>query len=249
MRDVVLINRHFRDLNPLSVGEEYCASGHRFGPAVRNYTLIHFVLKGQGTFIRENRSYAVHAGEAFVIRPEEVTTYMADESDPWYYQWVGFDGELSARFAQLPPVLTYSKNWTEDMLSASENDGMLEYRIAALLFGMCTEFFAVQKPQNHYVRRVKNYIDTLYMQPLRVEEIADKMNLDRRYLSRLFKTKTGETIQEYLIRVRIEEAKRRLSAGASVAEAAQLSGYEDICNFSKMFKRITGVTPKNWRNI
>ena len=129
------------------------------------------------------------------------------------------------------------------MLNACEGDGMGEYRIAALLFEMYAELFATQKPQNHYVRRVKNYINALYMQPLRVEEIAEKLNLDRRYLSRLFKEKTGITVQEYLIEVRLNEAKKQLENGSSVSQAAQLSGYEDVCNFSKMFKARFGISP------
>ncbi len=247
MKDLVLVNRHFHDLNPLIVGEEHCEPGHHYGPSVRNYTLIHFVVTGEGTFTRGGVTYHLGAGEAFIIRPNEVTTYVADEKNPWYYQWVGFDGALTANFEGLPPVVHYSQNWVEKMLEAYENDGMYEYHIAALLFEMCTEFFADQKPQNHYVRRVKNYINTLYMQHIRVEEIADKMNLDRRYLSRLFKEKTGLSVQEYLIAVRMNEAKKHLESGASVARAAQLAGYEDVCNFSKMFKRTFGVSPGNWK--
>ena len=81
-----------------------------------------------------------------------------------------------------------------------------------------------------------------------MEEISEKMNLDRRYLSRLFKEKTGQTIQEYLISVRMEAAKKQLARGASVAEAAQLCGYDDACNFSKMFKRLFGISPGKWKS-
>ena len=248
MRHTTLVNRHFFDLNPLIIGEEECAPGHQYGPAVRNYTLLHFVVKGKGYFQRNGITYSLCAGQAFVIRPEELTTYYADLEDPWYYQWIGFDGALADRFSALPPVLSYSTNWVEKMLILDNRNGMIEYRIASLLFEMCAELFAVDKPQNHYVRRVKNYINTLYMQPIRVEEIAEKMNLDRRYLSRLFKEKTMKTVQEYLIDVRIGEAKKQLERGASVSEAAHLSGYEDVCNFSKMFKRITGISPKDWKD-
>ena len=247
MRDITLLNRSFADLNPLIIGEEECEPAHQYGPAVRNYTLLHFVVRGKGYFQRDGVTYPVSGGQVFVIRPDEVTTYFADESDPWYYQWIGFDGSLAKRFASLSPVFSYTTNWVEKMLAIDPNQGMVEYRVASLLFEMYAEIFAADKPQNHYVKRVKNYIDALYMQPLRVEEIADKMNLDRRYLSRLFKSRTGKTVQEYLIDVRINEAKKQLERGASVAEAAQLSGYDDVCNFSKMFKRITGISPKSWR--
>ena len=90
------------------------------------------------------------------------------------------------------------------------------------------------------------------MQPLRVEQIAEEMNLDRRYLSRLFKEKTGQTVQEYLISVRMEEAKRRLEQGFSVEETAQLCGYEDALYFSRVFKKHFGCAPtaytKNYKN-
>ncbi len=247
MRDFALIDRHFGDLNPLILGEERCAPGHTFGPAVREYTLIHFVTSGKGTFWRDGVAHPVQAGEAFVIRPGEVTTYSADRDAPWSYQWVGFTGSLTARFATLPAVLSYRRNWAEEMLSIYENDGVGEWRVASLLFGMCAEFFAVPKPQNHYVRRVQTYIDTLYMQPIRVESIAEQMNLDRRYLSRLFKQKTGRTIRDYIIEVRMSAAKRQLEQGATVAEAAMRAGYEDVCNFSKLFKRVTGISPGHWK--
>ncbi len=245
--DVPLINRGFHELNPLLVGEQVCAAGHRYGPAMRHYTLIHFVASGEGVFCRGGEQYTVRKGEAFVILPDEVTLYYASEEDPWTYRWVGFDGALSARFSELSPVFSCSRGWGEEMIAALENDGMSEYRIASLLFQLYADLFSSEKPNNHYVRRVKNLINTLYMQDLRVEEIAEKMNLDRRYLSRLFKEKTGQTVQEYLIGVRMEAAKKQLLRGASVWEAAKLSGYEDVCNFSKMFKRCVGVSPGNWK--
>ena len=247
VNDIALVNRGFKDLNPRVLGEEQCVAAHRYGPAIRPYTLIHFVIKGCGTYEKGGVEYQVHAGEAFIILPGEVTVYHASETDPWHYQWIGFDGSLSTRFAELPPVIRYAQNWAGEMLQCDENDGMLEYKTTALLFGMYGEFFASQKHSNHYVRRVKNYIQAMYMQQVRVERIAQIMNLDRRYLSRLFKEKTGQSIQDYLISVRIEAAQKHLKNGASVAEAAQLCGYDDVCNFSKMFKRLTGLSPGQWR--
>ena len=246
MRDIALINRNFHELNPLIIGEEECESGHTYGPAMRSYTLIHFVTDGEGVFHRGGKAYTVHAGEAFLILPDEITVYSASDAHPLKYQWVGFDGSLTQRFQTVPPVFSYSRNWAQEMLDCYENDGVGEYRIASLLLQMYAELFAAKNPKNHYVRKVKDYINAMYMQELRVEEIAERMNLDRRYLSRLFKEKTGQTVQEYLIFVRMEAAKKQLARGSSVAQAAKLCGYEDVCNFSKMFKRVTGISPGKW---
>ena len=113
---------------------------------------------------------------------------------------------------------------------------------------MYAEFFASQKHSNHYIKRVKNYVQTMYMHPLRVENIAQMVNLDRRYLSRVFKERVGCSIQEYIIEVRMEQAKQHLERGVTVAQTAQLCGYDDVSNFSKMFKKYTGMTPTEFTN-
>ena len=81
------------------------------------------------------------------------------------------------------------------------------------------------------------------MRSIRIDDIAKQLNLDRRYLTRLFKEKTGQSIQEYLIQVRLEEAAHCLQSGYSVNDTATLCGYEDVSNFSKMFKKRYGISP------
>ena len=246
-KDFVLMNRHFGELNPLAIGHEHCAEGHSFGPYVRKYVLIHYIVSGKGTVEKNGRIYSVKAGEAFIILPEEIVTYRADNADPWYYVWVGFDGSLAARFAELPAVLPFPSDPMLQIVTI-EDTPMREYRIAGILFALYADLFEGRAHKHHYVRRVEDYIRTLYMQPLRVEEIAKKMNLDRRYLSRIFKAKTGMTIQDYIVTVRMEEAKARLAQGLSIEETALFCGYEDSSNFSKMFKRKFGISPLYWKN-
>jgi YesN/AraC family two-component response regulator len=182
-----------------------------------------------------------------LILPNEITTYSASKTDPWHYRWIGFDGALSESFTALPPVFSYSTDWAKEMLEANHEGGVFEYIIAAKLFLMYAEFFADKKHKNDYVSTVIDYISALYMQEIRVEDIAKKMNLDRRYLSRIFKQRTGKSIQEHLISVRMDEAKKLLKSGHSVIGAAKLCGYDDVCNFSKMFKKSVGVSPGKWK--
>ena len=74
MRDIALVNRGFSDLNPLILGEEQCRPHHSYGPAVRQYTLIHFVISGNGVLEKGGNKYPVSAGQAFIILPGEITT-------------------------------------------------------------------------------------------------------------------------------------------------------------------------------
>lgn len=246
--EILLTNRNFCDLNPLIAGEEMCVPHHSFGPAVRNHTLIHYVLHGSGTFYARGEVYRVHAGQAFLILPDEVTTYVADDDDPWHYRWIGFDGALSKRFVELPPVFSLPETLFSRIVALATHPATAEYLLAGELFSLYAHLFAAKPHTNGYVRRVENYILSNYMHPIRIAQIAADLNLDRRYLSRIFKEDKGVSIQEYLVRVRIGEAERFLLRGCSVREAAQLSGFEDVSNFWKLFKKKTGKTPASVRN-
>ena len=245
-KEILLTNLRLHDLNPLLVGSEECSSGHRYGPAVRSYTLLHYVVSGKGYFHRNGQRFTVKRGEIFRILPGEVTLYEADQSDPWSYRWIGFDGNLSHSFASLPPVFAVSEGGAH-CFRFDDCDGCApEYRVAAKLFRLYGEIFG-DSPKTDYVRRIKDYVEASYMLPLRVEEMAERMHLDRRYLSRVFRERTGQTVQDYILSVRMAEAMRYLSQGLSVAETAERCGYSDGFLFSKMFKRRIGVSPANWK--
>ena len=242
-RNLFLTDRGLRDLNPVDAGEEVCKSGKSFGPHTRKYTLIHYVLRGKGTLYARGKAFPVEAGQAFLILPGEITTYTADTADPWHYCWIGFNGALSAQFATLPAVLDLPRELFSPILRTEPADSAPEYRLAAMLMTLYDRLFSGMKTENRHVMRVENYIRSNYMLPIRVEEIARLLNLNRRYLGRLFKEHTGKTVQEFLIDVRMEAAVNQLRGGSSVSEAAQLCGYEDVSNFSKMFKQRFGKSP------
>ena len=239
-----LTNLQLQELNPVIAGWQRCKSGHRFGPHIRSYTLLHYVLSGKGTLYIGQEKHPVKAGQVFVILPGQVTTYEADRDDPWYYCWVGFDGSLSRSFTSLSPVFSLEEKLFTDIFPA-ENAQNPEVWIAGGLYRLYAKLFAPPVEENSHVQKVKNFIRTGYMDDLTVEGIADSLGLDRRYLSRLFKAHTGCTVQEYLIRTRMEAADQYLRQGYSVQEAAALSGYRDVPNFSRMYKRRYGFAPKN----
>lgn len=241
--NLFLTNRHLQDINPLIAGEHICDPGYGVRPFTRKYTLIHYVIRGKGTLFARGQTFEVTAGQAFLIRTEELASYQADTVDPWHYRWVGFDGALSARFSELPAVFSLPEDIFRQIIRAGDDPSTAEYRIAAELLRLYARLFTKNSGDNRHVRRVENYIHAAYMLPIRVEDIANQLNLDRRYLSSLFKKKTGQSIQEYLISVRLEEAERHLRRGYSVKESANLVGFENVSNFSRTFKQHYGKSP------
>lgn len=91
-------------LRLLSVGRSDTLSSHKYGPAVRNYYLIHYILAGLGTFQTEQMTYRLHAGQGFLIEPGQETTYIADKNTPWSYIWIGFAGNFADQLMQQLPI-------------------------------------------------------------------------------------------------------------------------------------------------
>ena len=67
------------ELSFLFCGRQNCAPGDSVGPAVREHYLLHFCLSGRGVYQAQGRSYAIGPGEGFLILPDEVTSYQADQ--------------------------------------------------------------------------------------------------------------------------------------------------------------------------
>ena len=88
----VFQDERFVDLNLYQFGWERCEPLHSFGPHIRNHYLFHYIISGKGILHSNGNQYQLQAGMGFLIVPNEVTTYLADEHDPWEYAWIEFDG-------------------------------------------------------------------------------------------------------------------------------------------------------------
>lgn len=97
--------------------------------------------------------------------------------------------------------------------------------------------------------RICKLIDQAYNKDIDLAYIADKVGFNASYISKLFSREKGETIIDYLNRVRIDKAKMLLRdhPGLKVYEIAHLVGYGDKIYFQKLFKRTVGVTPLEYR--
>jgi AraC-like DNA-binding protein len=96
--------------------------------------------------------------------------------------------------------------------------------------------------------RVLSYIDRQWNQPLSLDELARVAALHPQSLSRFFRKHLGVTFQSYLIRFRISHAARKLiESDASVTEIALASGFENMANFHRHFRRAYGTSPSLYR--
>jgi hypothetical protein len=139
----IVVNKGYDGLNPVILGAESCKKGHAYGPAIRSYYLIHYVISGRGIFVSKGETHKVGAGEMFVIAPGEETFYKADDVTPWEYIWIGFTSD-SPLPLELAPKITCPEAQTifKDMLSCEKMEkGRSAYLSARLwdLFSVLLE--------------------------------------------------------------------------------------------------------------
>lgn len=243
MVEFALNNRNFKDLNPVIFGYQDCEPGHSFGPSIRAYYLIHYVVSGKGKLEAGGKIFCVGENQAFLIKPGETTRYEADKKEPWRYIWIGFTGRYAERLNPLENrVLSKKTRLFEEMKAAEWLGSTREEYLVGKLWCYLSLLFENGKKED-VTDRILNYIDFNYMYPVKVEEIAKMVNLERHYLSRVFRKKTGKSIKQVLTEKRLSEAENFLKNGHSVTETAALTGYGDMFRFSKAFKKANGISP------
>ncbi|MBO9596791.1 MAG: response regulator [Cohnella sp.] len=106
------------------------------------------------------------------------------------------------------------------------------------------------RQENRVIETVKAYIVQHYTEELELNRLAEEVYLTPSYLSKLFKTETGETITDFLISVRIGRAKDMLRDRSALKtyEIGEKVGYADPAYFNKVFKKVVGCTPKEYRD-
>lgn len=104
--------------------------------------------------------------------------------------------------------------------------------------------------ENGIVNQVCSFVLENVDMNISLSTVADKLFMNKTYISETFKQKTGVSFIEYLKTAKMERAKRLLTEGKlKTYEIAEKLGYRDIEYFSKLFKAYTGVTPTNFRII
>lgn len=246
MKSLIIENKNYKTLNVLTLGHQKCEPKHNYTYAYTDFYLIHYVVRGCGKVYYDGECYDVSKGEIFIIKPNGIYTYVADEKDPWEYIWISFRGELAGIFESLGVVEKFESNLFSEMLNAYNLESTRTEYLTGKAYEMISVLFENTRYHNDYVKTVSDYIKANYMLKLYVEDIADSLNINRRYLSRIFKDKKGVTIQQYIINYKIKKACDFLKRGFKVNETAAMIGYDDTFTFSKIFKKNMGCSPTEY---
>lgn len=98
-------------------------------------------------------------------------------------------------------------------------------------------------------QKMEKYISQNYCRKITLDDIAEELHANRSYLSRLYKSKKGVNLFDDILKLRIERAKEYIqNSDKKVYEISQAVGFEDTGYFSRVFKKYTGISPKEYKN-
>ena len=267
-------NENFIDLGMFQCGREACTPCHSFGPVTRNHYLFHYVLSGTGTLMADDakgitQTYSVRSGQGFLIFPEQITTYYADQHSPWEYSWIEFDGlrvkealSLSDFSLNHPIYHPHSKDLQEQMVKEMNYIISHPKESSFHLLGHLYLFFDYfiqsakstrltqsSKMSDYYIQEAIHYMEQNFQNDISIEEIAAVCGINRSYLGKIFRNSIGRSPQEFLMNYRMVKATELLKLTTlSIADIGTAVGYGNPLHFSRAFKNIYGVSPREWRN-
>lgn len=249
-----LVKAPGQSLAVIECGITICDHSHHTAPRVYPNYAIHFVLEGKGIYVVNNKSYKVCAGQGFLIEPDIVCSYTADNDKPWRYIYVVFDGNDSdtivhnAGLDQNFPIFNFDlkREFTNLLYSihyaCMENNSMgyeaIGYfnLVMSRLIRQNISSFQEYSSSEQYIEKAKNYVQQHYSYNITIQELAAHIGLDRTYLYRLFREKLNKSPSEYINDYRLKKAIEMMAnEQLTLSNIALSTGFYDYSYFSKQF--------------
>jgi AraC-like DNA-binding protein len=269
--DAALKHPVLRNLLPTEAGYFPKAARHRRERMTGgDQAIFIYCTKGRGWCNVDGRGHEVNPGELLVIPPDVPYAYGADDSRPWTISWVqALGANLGFFLAELgitaqSPVLSLGENprllalfhevlealggaaFSARLLYASQ---ALAHLLSAMIWRRC------ENGRSEPDVRQKIEQSVVYMQqhldkPLQVATLAALANLSPSHYAKLFKRRIGRAPIDYFIRLRMQQARHLLAdASLSVKEVAAALGYDDPFYFSRVFKSVNQVAPRDYPTL
>ena len=259
-----------------SIGHFSQQPDHRAARKTASDYLLIWVLGGKGFGKTRLQRADVSAGHLLSFPPKQQHAYGSDTQKPWDILWVHFGGKLASKYMQAieqygHPVafLGHDENLRgqfEDLMAAAMglehihqdtigNQDILTGQMLGALLGRII-YLLEQQTQNQTneqdyqlnITELRQYIHRNLTTPLTLQQMAESNHLSVTHFSRLFRRHFGTSPMHYIIEQRMARAAALLTETTSpISLVGNAVGYEDAYYFSRLFKRIIGMTPRDYR--
>ncbi len=256
-----------RDLYPLGIGHYRRAQGHQMMRDRHDDYLLIYCIDGLGALHYAEQTFTLSAGTLVLLPKGLPHQYHADASNPWTIYWVHFEGDQAQAFSdntglsRQEPVLNIGLqprliNDFEQLLQVRQSGYQLRPFIhAANQLRQILSSLALIRPYNTSrgsldIEQVHALMQTHIHEQLDLETLARSVNLSKFHFAKKYRELTGSTAINHFINLKIEHACQLLDIGQqSISEISYALGYEDTYYFSRLFKKVMGIAPTQYRKL
>jgi AraC-like DNA-binding protein len=230
--------------------------------------LFFIVLSGSGSLDYLDKTYELTAGDCVFLDCREGYAHHT-ERNLWQLKWVHFYGpNLNSIYEKYrergghpcfrPENLAAFISLLDDLYAIADSeefvkDMMLNEKLNALLTQLMRESWHPESSNRPNGKKqdlllVKEYLDSHYTEKISLDQLAEQFYINKFYLTRIFKEQFGVSLGNYLLGIRITRAKQRLRfTDDSLDAIGAACGMGDAAYFSRMFKKVEGITPGEYR--
>lgn len=228
----------------------------------RNDYYLLYMAEGSMTLEITGKKMSISAGQLIIIKPDILYSYYADTGENVQYLWIHFSGKnaeetvlnFDLSFNTVMNVGIHQRlfdSWKRMFFELLKKDKYFNISSCCILkeiFITFSRYLNDRESKQHFWKS-RFYIHEHFDSDISIRELAELENLGETRFRSEFKQSVGMTPKEYIIKLRIETACKLLTdSNASVSGAATLVGYQDAYYFSRIFKKKTGVSPKQYKN-
>ena len=271
---IIYTPSNFAKINLLhlqEVGELTAIKPHVNSREGLNSFLFFVVTDGKGKLVYDNEEYLLNDGDCVFIDCRRMYSHSSSDENLWSLKWVHFYGAnlngIYEKYAERGGMPTFSPEYTsyfskvlDEIFNIAESEDYIrDMRINEKLTSLLTLIMAESWHPEHTARigakkqslqNIKKYLEEHYTEKICLDDIAEKFYINKFYLTRVFKEQFGITLLSYLDQVRITHAKQLLRfSELTVEEVGRKVGIEEAAYFNRVFKKVEGITPGEYRRM
>lgn len=266
--DIIAFHANMPQNYPFKIhmaGTSYCDMTYKKSRRNSPIYVFEYIEKGSGYLRINDNVFQAEAGDVYIVPYGSDHEYSSSRSNPWTKHWFNVSGKLVTHlisFYNLDNIYLFKncplkdtfidgiRMLKEEPLKASSLLGPEIILDIILKLAIHVEQLREKVAISPLGKKLRSYLDSeIFAKPITLNDMCEHINLSPSQMNRIFKKDFSQTPCQYLLSLKISAAQELLiTSDKSVKEIAFNLGFSDEYYFSNIFKKKTGLAPRNYRN-